>query len=259
MIEIYQNEEHKRRVIERGDGYEYIGSYKYKEVTLDGNKSKSHIRVKCPYCSKEYDVRLDHFDNGVKCSHCCNSYENSFAYYIQQELQEPLNKYWDWEKNTVNPYCVTPQSNKKVYIKCDKTDYHNSYKTTLYHFYKGDRCPYCSTRHGKVHPKDSFGQWLINTYGEDAIKKYWSPKNKLDPFKLLKLILKEFIYIVRIKIIIMIKEVTLQLHNDFIMEIDVYIVILLKCIHWIVSEVCIQTNLNIGVKIIKNHLLKFHL
>ena len=186
MIGIYQNEEHKRRVIERGDGYEYIGSYHRNEVTLDGKKSKSHIRVKCPYCSKEYDVRLDHFDNGVKCSHCCNSYENSFAYYIQQELQEPLNKYWDWEKNTVNPYCVTPQSHKKVYIKCDEKVYHNSYKTTLYHFYKGDRCPYCSTRHGKVNPKDSFGQWLIDTYGEDAIKKYWSPKNKLDPFQITK-------------------------------------------------------------------------
>lgn len=41
MIGIYQNEEHKRRVIERGDGYEYIGSYHRNEVTLDG-KNQNH-------------------------------------------------------------------------------------------------------------------------------------------------------------------------------------------------------------------------
>ena len=84
---------------------------------------------------------------------------------------------------TINPYYITPQSNKKVYIKCDKTDYHGSYLITISNFYKGSRCPYCSHFHGKVHPKDSFGQWLIDTYGGGAIKKYWSPKNTLDPFE----------------------------------------------------------------------------
>ena len=193
MIEIYQNEEHKRRVIERGDGYEYIGTYKYKEVTLDG-KNKKHngiyIRVKCPYCGSEYDVRLESFTGKKKskCPNCCNSYEKSFAYYIQQELKEPLNKYWAWEENNklgINPYLATYQSNKKVYIKCDKVDYHGSYLTSLNNFYNGNRCPYCNSfASHKVHPKDSFAQWLIDTYGEDAIKKYWSDKNTLDPFKL---------------------------------------------------------------------------
>lgn len=92
---MYFNEKHRQRVINRGDGYIYVCSYKLNEITIDKKKSKMHIRIKCPYCGEEYDVRLDHFKKGIRCSHCCNKYENSFAYYIQQELKEPLNKYWD--------------------------------------------------------------------------------------------------------------------------------------------------------------------
>jgi hypothetical protein len=182
VIEIYQNEEHKRRVIERGDGYEYIGSYHSKEITIDSkyNKSSSYIRVKCPYCGSEYDIMLSNFvgKNKSKCTKCCNAYKNSFAYYIQQELKEPLNKYWDWKKNNelgINPYCITYQSNKKAWIKCDKTNYHESYLIKIDDFYNGSRCPYCVNR--KVHPKDSFG----SLYPEKA--KYWSKNNKKYPYE----------------------------------------------------------------------------
>ena len=86
---MYQNEEHKRGVIERGDGYEYIGSYKCDEITIDGKNKKrngSYIRVKCPYCGKEYDIETYAFVKGnkSKCNYCCNFYEKSFAYHIQQ-------------------------------------------------------------------------------------------------------------------------------------------------------------------------------
>lgn len=189
MVKLYQNEKHKKRVKERGDGYTYIGSYRCNETTMDGkyNKSLSYIRVKCPYCGSEYDVQLSSFVGklGAKCTNCCNTYENSFAYYIQQELKEPLNKYWDWEKNNelgINPYCVNPRSDKKIYIKCDKTDYHESYLISLHNFHNGNRCPYCVNQ--KIHPKDSFGQYLINEFGENAIEKYWSPKNTINPFNI---------------------------------------------------------------------------
>ena len=183
---MYFNEEHNQIVISRGDNYEYIGTYKYNEVTIDGKNKKgngSYIKVKCPFCGKKYDVRLSSFNGKkkVKCKYCCNKYENSFAYYIQVELGESLNKYWDWEKNTVNPYLITKgKSDEKIWIKCTKTDYHDSYPILLNNFIKGQRCPYCVGK--KVHPKDSFGQWLIDEFGDDAIEKYWSPKNTLDPF-----------------------------------------------------------------------------
>ena len=190
---MYINEEHKYKVENRGDNYQYIGSYKKGEVTIDGkNKSKktSYIRVKCPHCGSEYDIVLYSFiTHKSKCKFCCNEYEKSFAYHIQVELQEPLNKYWDWEKNTQNPYLIAKNQhrnnkngeNLKVWIKCTEKDYHGSYETSCYSFVKGARCPYCSSR--KTHPKDSFAQWGIDKFGNDFLEKYWSDKNTLNPWK----------------------------------------------------------------------------
>ena len=183
---MYYNKNHKDIVEERK--YKYIGSYKKNEITMDGknkNKRQNYIRIKCSYCGNEYDIRTISFKRGMNCTNCCNSYENSFAYHIQVELKEGLNKYWNWEKNIVNPYCIAKQSNKKVYIKCAKTDYHNSYLVTPSHFYTGDRCPYCnSSASHKVHPKDSFAQWGIDNIDKEFLTKYWSPKNTLNPWEL---------------------------------------------------------------------------
>lgn len=179
---MYFNEKHKEKVENRGDNYIYIGSYHRNEATIDGKnlkRDKNYIRVKCPYCGKEYDVMFNHFNHGSKCPNCCNTYENSFAYYIQQELKESLNEYWDWKKNTVNPYYIAPKSHLSIILKCDKKDYHDSYKTTPAHFKEGRRCPYCSHKSGKVHPKDSFG----SLYPEKL--KYWDwNKNKKSPYEL---------------------------------------------------------------------------
>lgn len=192
---MYFNEEHKQRVINRGDNYTYIGSYRTKEITIDGkcDKSGSMIRVKCPYCGKEYDVRLNSFVNrGDKCFHCCNKYENSFAYHIEVELGENLNKYWNWDKNNklgINPYYISKSKNDiKVWIKCQEKDYHNDnggYEVSPNKFHNKRRCPYCHKR--KIHPKDSFAQWGINTFGDDFLEKYWSEKNNelgIDPWKI---------------------------------------------------------------------------
>ncbi len=182
---MYYNEEHKNIVEKRGDGYTYIGSYKCNEVTLDGknkNGKQNYIRVKCPYCGSEYDIKLSSFKSGSQCTNCCNKYENSFAYHIQIELEESLNKYWDWSNNEENPYLIYKNSTKKVNIKCTKINYHGDYIITPNNFYNSKRCPYCIGK--KVHPKDSFGQWLIDTYGDNAIEKYWSPKNIVDPFEI---------------------------------------------------------------------------
>ena len=149
---MYFNEKHKQMVENRGDGYAYLGSYKLNEITIDGKNKKGgqiYIRIKCSYCRTEYDVILSSFTNKkVKCKHCCNKYENSFAYYVQVGLGESLNKYWDWNKNIINPYCINKNSNKKVWIKCTKTNYHESTLMTPTHLVRGHRCPYCSTRRG---------------------------------------------------------------------------------------------------------------
>lgn len=190
---MYINEEHKYKVENRGDNYQYIGSYKSNEVTIDGknkNKKMSYVRVKCPYCGSKYDIVLYSFiTHKSKCKFCCNEYKNSFAYHIQQELKEPLNKYWNWEKNTQDPYLIAKNQhgnnkngeNLKVWIKCAEKDYHDNYETSCDSFVKGARCPYCSSR--KTHPKDSFAQWGIDNFGNDFLEKYWSDKNTLNPWK----------------------------------------------------------------------------
>ena len=185
---LYINEKHKEIVKNRG--YSYIGSYKCGEVTIDGKCDKKHtyIRVKCPYCDNEFDVIYYNFKKGQNCGKCCNRYENSFAYYIQQELQEPLNKYWDWDKNTVNPYLIyknrkaktSKGENWKVWIKCTETDYHGSYETSCHQFtYQNQRCPYCSHKgvSNSVHKKDSYG------YKFPELAKYWSLNNNISPFE----------------------------------------------------------------------------
>lgn len=182
---MYYNEKHKNIVEKRGDRYKYLGSYRTKEVTLDGknkNGKKNYFRVKCPYCGGEYDVRIDHFVDGGQCINCCHTYENSLAHYIQVELKRGLNEFWDWNNNKLNPYHIYKNSTKKVKIKCIEKDYHGNYSIDPHHFIRGNRCSYCGNH--KVHPKDSFWQWLIDTYGDDAIEKYWSNKNIVNPFSI---------------------------------------------------------------------------
>ena len=182
---MYYNKVHKQIVETRG--YKYVCSYRKNEITIDSKNKKFidvYIRIICSYCENEYDISLAHFKKGNKCTNCCNSYENSFAYYIQQELKEPLNKYWDWEKNIVNPYLIRKGSSKKIWIKCNKTNYHGSYITRGDRFYAGHRCPYCCHIKGRVHPKDSFAQWGIDNIDKDFLTKYWSSKNTLNPWEL---------------------------------------------------------------------------
>ena len=112
-------------------------------------------------------------------------YEESIAYYIEVELGIDLDIIWNWEKNKCNPYETEKQSNKKIWIYCQEKDYHNDfggYEITCYNFTKGQRCGYCASR--KVHLKDSFAQWGIDTFGEDFLEKYWSSKNTVNPWKI---------------------------------------------------------------------------
>lgn len=196
---MYFNEKHNELVSKSGDIY--IGTYRNNETLIESgrhNKGSKYIRIKCGYCDCIYDKRYDYKPNMRTCSHCCNKYENSFAYHIQVELNEPLNKYWDWEKNTVNPYLISKNRNAKnskgnldlkVWIKCTnesinpengmmKKSYHGSYLTSCLDFSQsGSRCGYCNPYASrKIHPLDSLG-----TLMPDIII-LWSDKNKKSPF-----------------------------------------------------------------------------
>lgn len=170
---------HKLEVEKTGE-YEYIRSFKTGEIMSNGKVAKTtYIRIKHKYCGNVYNVIRGNFINtGKRCPNCCHKYENSFAYHIEVELGEPLEKYWDFEKNTVNPYHIKRNYTKnKVWIKCQEKDYHGSYEMGCSDFIFGNRCGYCNTRGKKIHPLDSFGYHHF-----DKVMS-WHPDNKISPFR----------------------------------------------------------------------------
>lgn len=111
----------------------------------------------------------------VKCSYC-----NSFAQWGLDKIgQDFLIKYWDWEKNEeegIDPWNIAHQWNNKVWIYCQEKSYHGSYPIQCCDFVKGNRCPFCSCKLGKVHRFDSLG------WKKPEVFKYWSDKNKKSPY-----------------------------------------------------------------------------
>lgn len=185
-------EDYYKYEVEKTGEYEYIRSFRAGDTLPNGKlvRKHSYLQVKHKYCGSVYEVTANSFINArSRCSKCCGSYENSFAYYIEKILGEPIEKYWDFEKNTVNPYHIWKNHNGKVYIKCQseeinklnglkKKDYHGSYEVRCYDFTNGNRCPYCNTfASKKVHPLDSFG------YKHFDKVQSWHPDNKISPFR----------------------------------------------------------------------------
>ncbi|GAA0102459.1 hypothetical protein UT300012_31740 [Paraclostridium bifermentans] len=176
-----------RYEVEKDGEYEYIRSFRKGDTLPNGKivNKNPFLKIKHLYCGKEYIVGVGNFINDKqRCNKCCGSYENSFAYHIEVELGEPLEKYWDFEKNTVNPCTITKSNNQKVYIKCQEKEYHGSYEIRCAKFTNGARCNYChlSGKNFRVHPLDSFGQYLK----DNNLLHLWSDKNKIDPFKISK-------------------------------------------------------------------------
>lgn len=142
--------------------------------------SHNKFYFKCP-CQKHdsslYQLSSLYVMDELRCKFC-----NSFAQrFIDIRGEHALEKYWDYDKNTVDPWDISGSSNQKIWLKCTDTDYHGSYEITRDSAINGHGCPYCN--HTKIHPKDSFGQMMINRYGKENFDKIWNAeKNKVDPF-----------------------------------------------------------------------------
>ena len=135
---------------------------------------------KCPRNIHKSELKqINNFTNGrinsIKCKKC-----NSFAQFgIDNTDGDFLDKYWDYEKNTVNPWEISYSCGKKVYIKCQEKDYHGSYPIQCNNFINGNRCSFCNSKGDKVHPLDSLGKSLE----DKGLLHLWPDKNKKSPFK----------------------------------------------------------------------------
>ena len=121
------------------------------------------------------------YEGSMDCKQC-----NSIAQYILDNFpSKELYEVWDKERNeNLDPWEISKGNNKKCWFICQEKDYHKSYKMSCANFsLQHQRCPYCSNNHGKVHPLDSLGQYVIDNYGEDFLQKVWSGRNKKSSFE----------------------------------------------------------------------------
>ena len=169
-------ENNRKDVLDRWD-YELNDCSPW-EISYGSNK-------KCWFKCDKHSVHnselknIGSFTMGHKGSISCNQCNSIAQWFIDNNLD--INDYWDFEKNTINPWDISyGNSSKKCWFKCTEKDYHGSYKMTCSGFTNGNRCPYCSST--SVHPKDSLGQYIINNYGEEFLY-VWSDKNKKTPFE----------------------------------------------------------------------------
>ena len=171
-------ENNRQDVLDRWD-YE-LNDCKPSEILFS---SRKEYYFKCE--NKLHFSELKHIDSltgnqqyNINCKQC-----NSFAQWSIDNIGDDfLEKYWDYEKNTVDPWEIARGCKKKVWIKCQEKNYHGSYDINCVEFINGCRCNYCNTNGKKVHPLDSLGQYIINNYNEDFLKSIWSDKNKKSPF-----------------------------------------------------------------------------
>lgn len=148
---------------------------------LSASKSTVWIRCQENRLHQSYEVKCYNFKRGNRCPYCHGRKVakcDSFAQYINNLYgTDALKLYWDYEKNKIDPWELARSCITKVWIKCQKHEYHGSYLISTNKFSRGDRCSYCKGT--RVHPLDS----LANVYPN--ILNVWSNQNNISPEKYL--------------------------------------------------------------------------
>lgn len=110
-----------------------------------------------------------------KCAVC-----NSFGQWCIDNNRVDLLELWDYDKNKNSIYEVFAKNEKKYWFKCPENK-HESFKINTIYFIRFPNlklnCPSCN----------SIAQYLINTFGEDGLNKYWDyNKNTKSPWDILR-------------------------------------------------------------------------
>ena len=161
------------------DRWDYdLNDKKPSEITYGTNKK---YYFKCPKGLHNSELKnIVSFTSGQVNKLICKACVSFANWGINNIGEDFLDKYWDYEKNAVDPWIIPSQHNKKVYIKCQEKDYHESYDIKPNEFVSMNaRCPYCNRNSGKVHPLDSLGKILQNK----NLLHLWSDKNKKSPYE----------------------------------------------------------------------------
>jgi hypothetical protein len=131
------------------------------------NHSQLNGEYYCQKCIGKYKK-----ENGIK-SKCYKEYD-SFEDWCLENNREDWIELWDYTANNgITPRDVGYSANKKYYFKCPK-GIHKSENVSIGQITKSGNlnCRQCN----------SFAQYLINTYGENALDLYWSNENTVSPW-----------------------------------------------------------------------------
>ncbi|MBR2455205.1 MAG: hypothetical protein IKB36_04050 [Clostridia bacterium] len=136
------------------------------DVTPNSNKK---VWWKCNN-GHEWETTINNRSNGNGCPYCSGRYvvlgENDL-----QTANPTLAKEWHYEKNNgLRPIDVTPNSNKKVWWKCNRG---HEWQATIAHRNIGNGCPYCS---GRYTVKGTTDLQTINP----TLAKEWNYERNLD-------------------------------------------------------------------------------
>jgi len=167
-------ENNRQDILDRWD-YE-LNKCKPNEITY-GTPNKYYF--KCPKGLHGSELKnINSFTNGQEGSMDCNKC-NSFAQLgIDNVDNDFLNKYWDYNINTVDPWEISKCSRNMVWIKCQEKDYHGSYEINTSNFItQNQRCHYCTNTNGNIHPLDSLGTL------HSQVLEIWSDKNIKSPYE----------------------------------------------------------------------------
>ena len=182
-------------------GYEYTKQGDIFEVKIEDLLKGSSVKVDCvcDNCGANLKPSYKDYKRTVKengktyCNDCSVKLyghnnqivsrlesSKSFAQKLIKEYGDnALELYWDYEKNSIDPYKIGYGSNEKVWIFCQEKDYHGSYEIRCGDFSNGRRCPFCNGTN--THPLDSLKQYVVENYGEEFFNIIWSNKNTIDP------------------------------------------------------------------------------
>ena len=189
-IAVRWNGKNKNYYISKGYEFTKINDLFYVDMADLNPNSHEMIKIICDGCGKVFEIECRcYYNRKIKediCNDCMHKKYNiarkgvrkinkSFADWGIENLgSDFIEKYWS-DKNDINPYDISFGSEKRVFIKCDKKDYHNDYLVSCYSFSMGTRCPECTKR--TVNINDSVGKYIEETFGEQYVDKIWSDKN----------------------------------------------------------------------------------
>lgn len=146
------------------------------------NAKGKDVYLNCPDVSYHigYKTKAGSFTQGqIKCRFCDSKIIHPLDSFAQKGInqygEDFLEKFWDYDKNEVDPWCISRSSHSKVWLKCQNVNYHGSYDARPSDFFnEKSNCPYC--RSLRVHPLDS----LAKMYPE--VLDIWSDKNTKTPY-----------------------------------------------------------------------------